>query len=352
MKTITSIIALCALLAMTTTAMAYGDCVQPDFRNAEQTTGISEMDIKHAMGPPGQGPPDFSNAAKKLGISKKELMNGLGIPKGASLCPPGQGQPPGGQSNYKGSKKGGPDDELGTHMGQKGQTYGAIRTVSVHGIEFKVNYTIFNSFDELPNDITMERQPIKSFTRPEGGTHYYEAVYVPTKNVSWVQAAKLAESEGGYLASITSSEENKFVFSLVDDEKFFWEFPDNYTPDSHYNIKIGPFLGGTKTDGSTRSRSGWVWLSGEEWDYTRWCRNLDDGRIDRDPRPNDQPNGRGKQNVMGFGEMNVPVETWGDYFQEVAQYKNMTRPAGHNYGFVIEYKRKPNRCVLAHHYIY
>jgi hypothetical protein len=216
-------------------------------------------------------------------------------------------------------------------------------TVTVGGYDFQVDYTVFKNFDEIPDDMTVQLQPIKSFTLPNGKTHYYQAAYVPTKNVSWVQAAVLAESLGGYLASSTSLEENNFLFSLVNDEKFFWEFPDDYTPDSHYRIKIGPFLGGTKVDGSTESKTGWVWLSGEEWNYENWAVNLDDGVTDKDPRDNSQPNGRGRQTVMGFGELNVPVSTWGDYFSGVAQYENMERPLGYNHGFIIEYDTVPKK---------
>ena len=75
-------------------------------------------------------------------------------------------------------------------------------------------------------------------------------------NVSWVQAAILAESEGGYLASLTTPEENAFVFSLVDDDKYFWEFPDDYTADSHYRIKLGPFLGGVRVSDTEDSFDG------------------------------------------------------------------------------------------------
>ena len=49
---------------------------------------------------------------------------------------------------------------------------------------------------------------------------------------------------------------------------------------------------------------GWQWLIGEEWDYTNWAINLDDGVVDKDPRPNDSGDG---QPIMGFGEMNLPV---------------------------------------------
>lgn len=206
---------------------------------------------------------------------------------------------------------------------------------------FTVNYPIFDSFDVLPDDVDYVREPIQSFDRPEGDTHYYEVVRVDSMNVSWVQAALLAQAEGGYLASLTSSEENAFVFDLVDDDKYFWEFPDDYTSNSHYRIKIGPFLGGVRVSDTEDSMAGWQWLTGEEWTYSNWVQNLDDGVLDRDPRNNTQPNGKGNQNVMGFGELNVPVPTWGDYWDTVAQYGERGMPSGYNRGFIIEYNEQP-----------
>lgn len=207
---------------------------------------------------------------------------------------------------------------------------------------FTVNYPIFDSFDALPDDVDYVREPIQSFERPEGDTHYYEVVLVNSMNVSWVQAAILAQAEGGYLASLTSAEENAFVFGLVDDDKYYWAFPDDYTTDSHYRIQIGPFLGGVRVSTTEDSLAGWQWLSGEEWTYANWAQNLNDGVIDRDPRDNTQPNGNGNQNVMGFGELNVPVPTWGDYWDTVAQYGKRGMPSGYNMGFVIEYNELPN----------
>lgn len=61
---------------------------------------------------------------------------------------------------------------------------GPTYTVTVNSIPFKVNYRTFKSFDTLPGDIKLERSKPVAFTRPEGGTHYYEAVYVPSQNVS------------------------------------------------------------------------------------------------------------------------------------------------------------------------
>ncbi len=296
------------------------NCVVPNFSSGAKNIGISAQELRRAFGRPDQGPPDFSRIANKLGLTRRDFLKAMNIPEGASLCPPGSPGAPGSS----------PDNSF------------PKSTVTIRSIDFEVNYSIFKNFTDLPSDITVQRQPAVPFTRPEGDIHFYEAVHVPTNNISWVQAAILADSVGGYLASITSPDENAFVFSLVNDEKYFWEFPDDYTPDSHYRIKIGPFLGGTKTDGSRNSKAGWVWLSGEKWSYTNWTINLDDGVVDNDPRNNTQPNGRGRQNVMGFGELNKPVATWGDYFEGVSQYENMMRPLGYARGFVIEYDHNPN----------
>lgn len=217
-----------------------------------------------------------------------------------------------------------------------------MQDVVVGPAAFSVNYPIFQDFASLPDDVIYSRDPIQSFERPEGGMHYYEVVLVESMNVSWVQAAILAASEGGYLASLTTPQENAFVFGLVDDEKYYWQFPDDYTPDSHYRIKIGPFLGGIRVSDTEDSVDGWQWVSGEDWTYTNWAQNLNDGVTDRDPRDNTQPNGAGRQNVMGFGELNVPVPTWGDYWDTVSQYGERGMPTGYNKGFVIEYDEMPN----------
>ncbi len=223
-----------------------------------------------------------------------------------------------------------------------GQVEIETEEVTVGPAIFTVNYQLFENFDALPDDVIYEREPLQSFENTDGNSHYYEVVLVESMNVSWVQAAILAESEGGYLASLTTPEENAFVFSLVDDDKYFWQFPDDYTSDSHYRIKIGPFLGGVRVSDTEDSLAGWQWLSGEDWTYSNWAQNLNDGVIDRDPRDNTQPNGSGRQNVMGFGELNVPVPTWGDYWDTVAQYGERGMPSGYNRGFIIEYEEMPN----------
>jgi hypothetical protein len=215
--------------------------------------------------------------------------------------------------------------------------------VTINGIEFKFEqrYAFFG-WDHLPSDLKIERMPIQRFTSAAGYTHYYELVYLPDGNLNWYQAAYLAADAGGYLASPTSAEENNFLFAQVDDPKYFWRFPAGSGQMNHYGISIGPFLGGYQPEGSQEPAGGWIWLSGEKMTYTNWAVNLDDGVIDKDPRPNDQPNDSGghNQRVMGFGEMNLPVATWGDYMDAVGTYGRERLP-GRSYAFIIEYETLP-----------
>lgn len=209
--------------------------------------------------------------------------------------------------------------------------------VTINGIKFKVTQPMYG-WNELPDEVRYEREPVRSFTNSAGETHWYEVVYVPSMNLNWYQNAYLAQEAGGYIACITTEEENAFVFSLVTDEKYWWAFPED---GGHYGIKIGPNLGGYQPEGSVEPAGGWSWLSGEPWEYSNWARNLDDGVIDKDPRDNSQPNDSANgQPVMGFGELNVPVPTWGDYTGEKTTPRGDVRGA---YAFIIEYENNPTK---------
>lgn len=261
--------------------------------------GVTEEDLKSALGDPSLGPPDFDATAVILGISAEDLesaMKGLMNREESVEVPP--------------------------------------YSITLNGIDFEITYNVFD-WSELPSDVNYERLGVKSFTDPNGNSHRYEAIYVSSGNLNWYQAAYLAEKSGGYLACPTSEEENTFVFSLVDDYKFFWAFEED---GPHYGISIGPFLGGYQPEGSQEPAGGWSWLSGENWDYQNWAVNLDDGIIDKDPRINTQPNDSGDgQPIMGFGEMNTPVPTWGDYMVTVGTY-GLRKSPGSSYGFIIEYE--------------
>lgn len=267
-----------------------------DFDGAAEELGIPVDELMAAFGDPNDGPPDLAAIAASLETSEAILSEVLGI------------------------------------QAMSVSTIMEPYDVTINGITFEVTQPMYK-WDEIPETVSIERNPIESYTNANGETHYYEVVYVETCNLDWYQYAYLAEEAGGYLACIEDESENDFVFSLIDEEKYFWAFPED---GEHYGIKIGPVLGGYQPVGSVEPAGGWTWLTGEAFDYTNWAVNLDDGVIDKDPRDNTQPNDSADgQPIMGFGELNVPVSTWGDYTDSQTNPEGIVRGA---YACIIEYE--------------
>lgn len=84
--------------------------------------------------------------------------------------------------------------------------------------------------------------------------HAYSRVFI--NQTTWGQANDLATSmtfqgQQGYLATLTSQEENDFVVNTFSITAEFW-------------------LGGFQFDTSNEPASGWGWVTGEAWDYTNW----------------------------------------------------------------------------------
>jgi hypothetical protein len=72
--------------------------------------------------------------------------------------------------------------------------------------------------------------------------------------MTWIDAYAYCESVGGYLATITSQDENDFVYS-------------NFGIDG-----ISIWLGGTDEE----SEGVWQWITGESWSYTNWSSGAPD----------------------------------------------------------------------------
>ncbi|HUT47058.1 MAG TPA: right-handed parallel beta-helix repeat-containing protein [Sedimentisphaerales bacterium] len=116
-------------------------------------------------------------------------------------------------------------------------------------------------------------EPIQWPVSMGGNGHSYEVVVVP-EGITWVEANSLAEQNGGHLATITSQNENDFVFSLINDRQY-------------WNGSGGPLLGGYQLPGSVEPNGGWVWVTGEPFVYSNWGSG--------------QPNNNGNENCIHFG---------------------------------------------------
>ena len=80
--------------------------------------------------------------------------------------------------------------------------------------------------------------------------------------INWSNAFEQAQARGGYLATITSPEENEFVFRLTD-SPLYWQ------TDSIGNF-FGPWLGGIQEPGNEDPTAGWQWITGEPFTFAHW----------------------------------------------------------------------------------
>jgi len=106
---------------------------------------------------------------------------------------------------------------------------------------------------------TATASPIQWSEVSGGNGHYYELV----KSLSsWSQATSDAESRiflgvNGYLASITSAAENKFL-------------TDTFAPLASDGPQIQVWIGGYQPPGSPEPAGNWTWTSNEQWTYSNW----------------------------------------------------------------------------------
>jgi parallel beta-helix repeat protein len=99
-----------------------------------------------------------------------------------------------------------------------------------------------------------------------GNGHWYEVAVAP-RPVAPQEAFAEAERQGGYLVSITSEAEGDFVFALADSADYWLtRGPDFLHP---LDRGIGPLLGLSRTAGADPV-TGWTWVSGEPFVYSRW----------------------------------------------------------------------------------
>ena len=144
-------------------------------------------------------------------------------------------------------------------------------------------------------------EPVQWTVDQGGNGHWYEWVQT---NTTWYQALADAQSMGwegapGYLATITSNEEEAFVESF---------FPPVSPPDFRC------FVGGYQLEGSAEPAGGWTWITGEAWEFSNWGPN----------EPSDYPGGEWILEIVTSSD--------GSY-----HWNDNTPDRASDDGFVVEY---------------
>ena len=152
-----------------------------------------------------------------------------------------------------------------------------------------------------------------------GTGHWYEVV-PELAGITWSDAraaagARVWQGQSGYLACITSPQENDFVFQLTLGSGV-WH---------HASIwEVGPWLGGFQLTGSEEPAGGWSWVSGEPWGYTNWLGGQPD---DNGPPP-------AHEDFLCYWGWQQITPTWNDYI-------NTPPEPGLILGYVVEYPTTP-----------
>lgn len=96
-----------------------------------------------------------------------------------------------------------------------------------------------------PKDTETPENPEIPSTALEFNGHYYQ--FYDKTGLNWEEAKEYCEELGGHLVTITSEEEQAFIYDNIKNKqmKSYW-------------------AGGLKVD------SEWTWITGEDWSYTNW----------------------------------------------------------------------------------
>jgi hypothetical protein len=154
--------------------------------------------------------------------------------------------------------------------------------------DLSFDLVLMANFPRAPALVTMTHWPALL----GGNDHFYESV-AGAVDFSWNSANAIATVAGGYLATITSADENATVFQLIKDRPELWTRRPS-------GDSWGPWLGGLQPAGSTEPGGGWSWVTGEPFIYTHWGSG--------EPS-NTEP---GEDRLHFFGKLSSVGDTWND----------------------------------------
>ena len=146
--------------------------------------------------------------------------------------------------------------------------------------------------------------PVQWSTGDGGNGHYYEVIVDPT-GINWWEAKLAAEDSNylgvnGYLATITSTEENVFV------------------ADTMVSIEDQAWIGGFQPLGSPEPDGSWEWVTGETWSYSNWRSG--------------EPNNNGDENALELLSSDHAI--WPKVWNDLSADLNIN-------AYVVEYVPEP-----------
>jgi hypothetical protein len=120
----------------------------------------------------------------------------------------------------------------------------------------------------------MLTSPIEWKVENGGNGHWYQ-VFRHESGISWDAANLFSQSRQGYLATLTSSSENAFAYSMIDFDQAWTAsvvpIPD---PREYLTFILGPWIGAYQPDGEQEPTGGWRWTNGEGLvsnGFTNWA---------------------------------------------------------------------------------
>ena len=152
----------------------------------------------------------------------------------------------------------------------------------------KLVIAVFGSACLLSFPTKAVAKPVQWLGSLGGNDHYYDVIR-STNSFTWDEAQLDAASRGAHLATLTSQEEQNFVYDNLVNNPLHW------------NGRFGPWIGLRQTTFDTEPAGGWEWVTGELFDYENW----DIGE------PNDFDNDENYAQFYNGGWI-TPSPTWND----------------------------------------
>lgn len=162
--------------------------------------------------------------------------------------------------------------------------------------------------------------------RWSGNNHFYEVVATPD-GITWVEAEAAAKARGGYLVSITSEAENRFVWSLIASRPSLWTTSLRQGEAD----AVGPWIGLVQRRHQAQEPAGgWSWVSREPFTFASWAAG----------KPNNL------EQIEDYGHFfrvagNPETARWNDFANDPQQLT--TVQARRPVAYIVEFDRPPTR---------